>query len=84
MTRIPSDETVSQQILGIFFKNSIRADGALRRNQFLEVRDGDFQRGINCAVEQGWITFDKRDRYKYHLTEAGYLRSQKALAEVAK
>lgn len=46
----PSDEDVSRQILGVFMRHRIPATGTLQRNNFFEVRDGDFQRGINKAV----------------------------------
>jgi len=36
------------------------------------VRDGDFQRGINKAVANNWITVDLRNRYRYQLTTTGY------------
>jgi len=35
------------------------------------VRDADFQRGLNKAVENRWIKIKLRDRYTYELTEAG-------------
>jgi hypothetical protein len=66
-----SDEDVGRQILGVFLKNRIRAGGTLRRNQFIEVRDADFQRGIKKAVEKNWIKIKLRDRYTYELTDAG-------------
>jgi hypothetical protein len=66
-----SDEDVGRQILGVFLKNRIRAGGTLRRNQFIEVRDADFQRGIKKAVEKNWIKIKIRDRYTYELTDAG-------------
>ena len=70
MTQMPSDEEVGHQILGVFLKNNVPAGGRLRRNHFVEVRDGDFQRGINKAVENRWI-IQMRDRYTYELTDAG-------------
>ena len=48
------------------------ASGTLQRNYFFEVRDGDFQRGINKAVANNWITVDLRNRYRYQLTTTGY------------
>jgi hypothetical protein len=44
----------------------------LRRNNFFDVRDGDFQRGINRAVHNKWITLHMRDRYRYILSDEGY------------
>jgi hypothetical protein len=70
MAQAPSDEEVGRQILGVFFRNKIRAGGTLRRNHFIEVRDADFQRGINKAVENNWIKIKMRDRYTYELTDA--------------
>ena len=72
MARVLSDEEVRRQILGVFMKYRIRASGKLRRNNFGDVRDGDFQRGINSAVEKGWIKINPRDRYTYELTEVGF------------
>jgi len=73
MTQISSDEDVARQIIGIFSRNRIPSGGVLRRNYFMEVRDGDFQRGINKAVENNWIKIKPRDRYKYELTDAGFV-----------
>jgi hypothetical protein len=36
------------------------------------VRDSDFQRGINMAVANKWITLHVRDRYRFILTDIGY------------
>ena len=58
----PSDEDVGRQILGVFMRYRIPATGTLQRNYFFEVRDGDFQRGINKAVANNWITVDLRNR----------------------
>jgi hypothetical protein len=66
-----SDEEVGRQILGVFMKYNIRPSGVLRRNYFIDVRDADFQRGLNKAVENHWIKVKLRDRYTYELTEAG-------------
>jgi hypothetical protein len=44
-----SDDDVSRQILSVFMRHRIAATGTLQRNYFFEVRDGDFQRGINKA-----------------------------------
>ena len=68
----PSDEDVSRQILGVFMRHRISATGTLPRNYFFEVRDGDFQGGINKAVANNWITIDLRHRYRYQLTTTGY------------
>jgi hypothetical protein len=72
MTHGSSDEEVGRQILAVFSKNRIRTGGVLRRNHFAEVRDADFQRGLNKAVEKSWIKIKLRDRYTYELTEAGF------------
>jgi hypothetical protein len=71
MPNAPSDDEVARQILGIFLKHKVPAGGTLRRNYFVEVRDADFQRGLNKAVEQSWIKIKVRDRYTYELTAAG-------------
>jgi len=68
----PSDDEVSRQILGVFTRHRIPANGILQRNDFFEVRDGDFQRGLNKAVANDWITIDLRNRYRYQLTATGY------------
>jgi hypothetical protein len=67
-----SDKDVSRQILDVFTRHRIPAGGMLQRNYFLDVRDGDFQRGINKAVANNWITIDLRNRYRYRLTATGY------------
>lgn len=67
-----SDEEVGRQILNIFMRNRVSASGVLRRNNFLDVRDSDFQRGLNNAVANQWIKIKLRDRYTYILTEAGF------------
>jgi hypothetical protein len=72
MTQVPSDEIIGRQILGVFSKNRIRPGGSLRRNHFFEVRDGDFQRGLNKAVENTWLKINKHDRYTYELTDTGF------------
>jgi hypothetical protein len=71
MTQKPSDEDVGRQILGIFMQHKVRPSGTLRRNNFIDVRDADFQRGLNKAVENNWLKIKLRDRYTYELTEAG-------------
>jgi hypothetical protein len=45
---------LSRQILGVFMRHRIPATGTLQRNYF-EVRDSDFQRGINKAVANNWV-----------------------------
>ena len=65
-----SDEDVGRQILSIFIKRKVVAGGVLRRNHFIDVRDADFQRGLNKAVDNHWLKV-KRDRYTYELTAAG-------------
>ena len=72
MTKMPSDEEVALQIIGVFLKNKIPSGGILRRNYFIEVRDADFQRGINKAVANDWIKLKPYDRYTYKLTDAGF------------
>ena len=72
MTDRSSDDEVSRQILGVFMSHRIPASGTLQRNNFFDVRDGDFQRGINKAVANNWITIDLRNRFRYQLTAMGY------------
>jgi len=67
-----SDDDVGRQILDIFMRNRIPVSGMLPRNYFFTVRDGDFQRGLNKAVANDWITIDRRNRYRYQLTATGY------------
>ena len=66
-----SDEDVGRQILSIFIKHKVAAGGVLRRNHFIDVRDADFQRGLNKAVDNHWVKVRLRDRYTYELTEIG-------------
>ena len=72
----PSDEAVSRQILSVFVRHRIPATGTLQCNYFFEVRDSDFQRGINKAVANNWIAVDLRNRYRYQLTTTGYAVGQ--------
>ena len=65
------DEDIGRQILSIFVKHKVVAGGVLRRNHFIAVRDADFQRGLNKAVENNWLKVRLHDRYTYELTEAG-------------
>jgi hypothetical protein len=67
-----SDEDVGRQILGIFMRYRVIAGGTLRRNNFFDVRDADFQRGLNFAIASKWIKQHLRDRYTYQLTEIGF------------
>lgn len=72
MPNRPSDEDVSRQILSIFMRHRVPTSGMLPRNYFFNVRDSDFQRGINKAMANNWITIDLRNRYRYQLTATGY------------
>src|SRR5262245_2127864 len=56
----PSDDEVSRQILGVFMRHRIPASGILQRNDFFDVRDGDFQRGLNKAVANDWRSEERR------------------------
>jgi hypothetical protein len=67
-----SDEDVGRQILGIFMRYRIQAGGTLRRNNFFDVRDADFQRGLNFAIANRWLKQHLRDRYTYQLTDTGF------------
>jgi hypothetical protein len=57
-------------------RHKVHANGVLRRLNFIDVRDGDFQRGINKALSNKWITLHTHDRYRYILTETGYVACQ--------
>lgn len=72
MVERPTDDEVSRQILSIFMRHRVRVSGTLRRNYFSEVRDCDFQRGMNDAAAKNWITVDLRNRYVYQLTATGH------------
>ena len=74
-----SDEEVGRQILGIFMKYRIRPSGVLRRNHFMDVRDADFQRGLNKAIDNSWIKIKVHDRYTYELTEMGLVAGSSAV-----
>src|SRR5436190_21075874 len=71
MYDMASDEQVGRQILSIFMQHKVGASGVLRRNHFIDVRDADFQRGLNKAVGNHWLKVGLRDRYTYELAEAG-------------
>jgi hypothetical protein len=71
MSHALTDEDVGRQILGIFMRYKVPANGTLRRNSFFDVRDGDFQRGINNAVANKWITVNLRNRHQFVLTPMG-------------
>jgi hypothetical protein len=74
MVEVPSDEQVARQILRIFSAHHVGAGGTLQRTHFFNVRDAYFQRGMNKAFENGWIT-RMRDRYKYELTKSGFVEA---------
>src|SRR6266550_4686420 len=61
----------ARQILAVFARYKVTVAGVLRRHQFFEVRDSDFQRGIDAAVAKGWIGRHRTDRYRYLLLAAG-------------
>jgi hypothetical protein len=81
MPHKPSDDDVGREILGVFMRNRIPVSGMLPRNYFFTVRDGDFQRGLNKAVANDWVAIDRRNRYRYQLTERGYSAAQAIAAE---
>src|ERR1700687_997463 len=78
MTQKPTDDDVGRQILGIFMQHKVRPSGTLRRNNFIDVRDADFQRGLNKAVENNWLNINLRDRSTYELTETGHAAGMSA------
>jgi hypothetical protein len=79
-----SDEDVGRQILGIFMRYRVVAGGTLRRNNFFDVRDADFQRGLNFAIASKWIKQHLRDRYTYQLTEIGFAAGWKPEPKIEK
>src|SRR3954469_20800650 len=66
-----AEDHAARQILAVFARYNVAVAGVLRRHQFFEVRDSDFERGIDGAVAKGWIQRHERDRYRYILTTAG-------------
>ena len=70
LTDLPTMKLAAKS--GVFMRHRIPASGILQRNHFFDVRDGDFQRGLNKAVANDWITIDLRNRYRYQLTAKGY------------
>jgi hypothetical protein len=80
MAQMLSDDEAGRQILSIFVRNKVQPGGTLRRIHFFDVRDGDFQRGINRAVANRWIAVHHRDRYRYILTDEGYAAGRQAEA----
>jgi hypothetical protein len=79
-----SDDEAGRQILGIFVRHRVPANGTLKRIHFFDVRDSDFQRGINSAVAKRWITVHHRDRYCYILTDDGYAAGRQSEAAAAR
>ena len=77
MQHLSADQRAGRQILGIFIQRAVPAGGALMRNNFFDVRDSDFQRGIDAAVANDWIKVDPRNRYRYLLTAAGFAAGQR-------
>jgi hypothetical protein len=73
MAEAPSDEELGRQILDVFARYKVPAGGTLRRNNFMEVRDAHFQRGLNKAIDSKWVRLKERDRYTYVLTETGFM-----------
>ena len=65
------NDYAARQILAVFARYKVIVGGILRRHQFFEVRDSDFQRGIDGAIGKGWIQRHERDRYRYILTATG-------------
>ncbi len=71
MSHALSDEDVGRQILGIFIRYKVPANGTLKRNSFFDVRDGDFERGMANAVGNKWIMVNPRNHHQFILTPAG-------------
>jgi hypothetical protein len=82
MDHAMSDDEVGRQILGIFMRYNVPANGTLPRSRFFDVRDGDFQRGINHAVANQWITVNLRNRHQFILTPTG-LAAGRAVGTIA-
>jgi hypothetical protein len=82
LDRSSADEA-SRQILGVFMRYRIPANGMLLRNYFFDVRDCDFQRGISKAVANNWITIDPHNRYRYQLTATGYAVGRSLCGRIA-
>jgi len=72
MQHLSADQRAGRQILAVFIQRAVPAGGALMRNNFFDVRDSDFQRGIDAAVANDWIKVDPRNRYRYLLTAEGF------------
>jgi hypothetical protein len=73
-----TDDEAGRQILSIFVRHRVQPSGSLKRIHFFDVRDGDFQRGINNAVARRWIAVHHRDRYCYILTDEGHAAGRQA------
>jgi hypothetical protein len=70
--RIPTtDEDAARQFLSVFGEYKVPVAGVLRRLHFQSIRDADFSRGLNRAVENQWVQRHERDRYRYILTQTG-------------
>jgi hypothetical protein len=77
------EEYAARQILAVFARYNVAAAGVLRRHQFFEVRDSEFQRGIDSAVARGWIERHHYDRYRYVLTKDGREAFKTALSPIS-
>jgi hypothetical protein len=66
-----AEDHAAREVLTVFAKYKVPVGGILRRHQFFEVRDSEFQRGIDTAVVNGWLQRHHRDRYRYILTANG-------------
>lgn len=78
MAHTLSDDDIGRQILGIFMRNKVPANGVLRRNSFFDVRDGDFQRGIKSAVANNWVMVNMRNHHQFILTPVGFAAGRAA------
>jgi hypothetical protein len=76
MHHLSADQYTGRQILDVFIRHRVQAGGTLTRNYFFDVRDSDFQRGLDAAAANNWITVDRRNRYRYVLTAAGFAAGQ--------
>jgi hypothetical protein len=66
-----SDEDVARQFLSVFGQYKVPVAGFLKRPYFAGIRDSDFSRGLNKAVENQWVQRHEHDRYRYILTQRG-------------
>ena len=67
-----SNDDAGRQIMLVFHQRGVRPGGRLRRNNFQGVRDAQFRRELDNAIEHAWPKIVPPDRYTYELTDAGF------------